>query len=127
MSPGALLQARTNEDTSVFAAMYVLSFFQFTRFLCSFAGTSPVQEVEDTWQRLRMECGVPGARVRVESVDVRSMLRQQAYVDKYQEGEWVPLRLYLVEEMNVPPHLVETQQKQMEFCQNAPWHEIHFG
>ena len=63
---------------------------------------------------------MPGARVtKGDQVDVKSILKQQAYVDKFREGEWVPLLEYLVEEAHFRPSDVDTLAKQMFAAEQA--------
>ena len=63
---------------------------------------------------------MPGSRgVKGEQVDVKRILKQQAYVDKFREGEWVPLLEYLVEEAGMRASDVDTLAKQMHAAEQA--------
>ncbi|CAE7209196.1 unnamed protein product, partial [Symbiodinium sp. CCMP2456] len=84
-------------------------------------------EIEDAFTTHREECGMPGSRVvKGDQVDVKSILKQQAYVDKFREGEWVPLLEYLVEEAGMRPADVDTLAKQMYAAEQVCKVPIHY-
>eukprot|EP00439_Symbiodinium_sp_Y106_P073523 s2186_g13.t2 len=85
------------------------------------------REIEDSFNLHREECGMPGSRVvKGEQVDVKSILKQQAYVDKFREGEWVPLLEYLVEEAGMRASDVDTLAKQMHAAEQVCKVSIHY-
>ena len=76
--------------------------------------------MEEAFDEHRRECAVPGARiVRGDQVDVKSMMSKKAYVDKFKEGEWVPLYEYLTVEAGIPEAMVDTLPKQLEVAEKA--------